>query len=358
MDTLVDSIAIIVTGTSKEGFRRRHIAAHYSDVANIARVFSDVWLPFVQFPATFYVFPHKLLKLFLDVEYCRRENLSRSQLLIEMLGLYTYLAFMIFEIVFHQSYFLLCFHMAPSMMLYGAQVMGATVAHSGIDKRNSFNSNGIFDWKECKGLFKVSLFLVDLFANGGASNHGVHHAHSQMPLHMINTHLREINAYALKNFKDVRYNQLLAHNIYADLYATFPEPRWYDYLIQGMFTMLMIFLSALLITGLPLPPPVVFEYMLVDYRLLFLVSEADRASRRVAFWDALELIARRNLLVAPNAYLDVSYDRYVMAKEYLKTHPPRIPPPADFKARICPKDVYNYNVIKPILEAQEAKKNK
>lgn len=358
MDSIVDSVAIIVTGTSKEGFRRRHIAAHYSDVGNLSRVFSDVWLPFSQFPSTFYMYPHKLLMLFLDVEYCRRENLSRQQLLVEMVGFYTYLCFMMYEVFFCETCFLLVFHMGPGTIYHGSQVLGAMIAHSGIDKRNSFNSNGLFDWREAKGLFKVTLFVVDLFANGGVSNHGIHHAHTQMPLAMINKNLREINAYALKTYKGVRYNNTLTMNYYTDLYESIPEPQWYDYCIQATFTFFCLFYSALIIMGAPLPPPIVFEQVLVDYRFHFYVNKADMWARWRVYADALEVKSRKELIVSPNAYLTLFSSFYPRCDEYLAKHKTTIPVPEGIAERIAPQEVMDFNVHIPMAELREnSKKN-
>jgi len=355
MDSLVDTVAIIITGTSKEGFRRRHIAAHYSDVGNLSRIFSDVWIPFSQFPSTFYIYPHKLLMLFMDVEYCRRENLSRQQLMVEMIGFYSYLSWMIYEVLFCDSCFLLVFHMGPGVIYHGAQVMGAMIAHSGIDKRNSFNSNGLFDWREAKGLFKVTLFVVDLFACGGCSNHGIHHAHTQLPLHMINNNLREINAYCLKTYKDVRFNTVLAHNIYGDLHAQLPAPQWYDYVIQACFIFVLLAYSAIIIMGAPLPPPIAFENMLLDYRWPFYVNKADVWARWKIYVDHLQIQSRKQLVVSPNAYLDIVANNFPRYEAYMKDHKVTIPPPADLKDRIMPQEVYDFNIGRPMEELRKKK---
>jgi fatty acid desaturase len=355
MDSLVDTVAIIITGTSKEGFRRRHIAAHYSDVGNLSRIFSDVWIPFSQFPSTFYIYPHKLLMLFMDVEYCRRENLSRQQLMVEMIGFYSYLSLMIYEVLFCDSCFLLVFHMGPGVIYHGAQVMGAMIAHSGIDKRNSFNSNGLFDWREAKGLFKVTLFVVDLFACGGCSNHGIHHAHTQLPLHMINNNLREINAYCLKTYKDVRFNTVLSHNIYGDLHAQLPAPQWYDYVIQACFIFVLLAYSAIIIMGAPLPPPIAFENMLLDYRWPFYVNKADVWARWKIYVDHLQIQSRKQLVVSPNAYLDIVANNFPRCEAYMKDHKVTIPPPADLKDRIMPQEVYDFNIGRPMEELRKKK---
>eukprot|EP01099_Mayorella_cantabrigiensis_P009044 TRINITY_DN96_c0_g1_i2.p1 TRINITY_DN96_c0_g1~~TRINITY_DN96_c0_g1_i2.p1 ORF type:complete len:510 (+),score=122.41 TRINITY_DN96_c0_g1_i2:79-1608(+) len=353
MDALVDSVAIIITGTSKEGFRRRHIAAHYSDVGNLSRIFSDVWIPFTQFPSTFYIYPHKLLLLFLDVEYCRRENLSRQQLLIEMIGFYSYLSLMLYELLFCNSCFLLIFHMGPGVLYHGAQVMGAMVSHSGIDKRNSFNSNGLFDWREAKGLFQVTVFMVDLFANGGASNHGIHHAHTQLPVALINKNLREINAYALKNYKDTRYNNILAHYIYYDLHAMLPPPKWYDYIIHAAWIFSLLVYNSIIIMGAPLPPPTTFENLVCDYRFYFYFTRADVWARWKIYAEYIQIKARKELIVSPNAYLDIVAGFFPRCEAVLSREKPRIPPPADLKERIMPKEVYDFNIGRPMEELRK-----
>jgi len=243
--------------------------------------------------------------------------------------------------------------MGPGVVYHGAQVMGAMIAHSGIDKRNSFNSNGLFDWREAKGLFQVTLFVVDLFANGGCSNHGIHHAHTQLPLHLLNKNLREINAYALKNFKDVRYNTILAHNLYGDLHATLPAPKWYDYIIQATFIFSLLAYSAIIIMGAPLPPPIAFENVLVDYRFYFYVNRADVWARWKVYAEHLQITARKQLIVSPNAYLDLVAGYFPRCEAVLKSQPVTIPVPADFTQKICPQEVYDFNIGKPMEELKK-----
>jgi hypothetical protein len=354
IDALVDSVAIIITGTSKEGFRRRHVAAHYTDVGNGARIFSDVWIPFSQFPSTFHLYPHKLLMLFLDVEYCRRENLSRQQLLVEMIGFYTYLAFLFYELFFSETCFLLVYHLFPQLINQGAQIMGAQICHSGIDKRNSFNSNGLFDWREAKGLFKVSLFLIESFSNGGISNHGIHHAHTQIPLYMINKHLREINAYAIKTYSYVRYNNVLTFALYGDILPNIPEPKWYDYIIQSLLIFAGFCYSGFILMGAPLPPTAVFEVLIVDYRFYFYLDRADIWARWKVFIQYIQAMARRELLVSPNDYLEIVHKFDQKCDAYLATHKVKTPVPADLTDKVCPKSVWEFNVGKPMaaLRAQ------
>jgi len=245
--------------------------------------------------------------------------------------------------------------MGPGVVYHGAQVMGAMIAHSGIDKRNSFNSNGLFDWREAKGLFQVTLFVVDLFANGGLSNHGIHHAHTQLPLHLLNKNLREINSYALKTFKDVRYNTVNSHFIYGDLHDTLPAPNWYDYIIQAVFVFLLLAYSAIIIMGAPLPPPIAFENLLVDYRFYFYVNRADMWIRWKAYAEHIQIKARQELIVSPNAYLDLVAGFFPAAESWLKTHPVTIPVPPNFTDRLCPKEVYDFNVGRPMEELRKKK---
>ena len=360
MDSLVDTVAIVLTGTSKETFRRRHIVAHYSDVGNLSRVFSDVWLPFVQFPATFYIFPHKLLTMFLDVELCKRENMSRRQLFVEMIMFYGYLAFMVYEALYLNSYFLSVFHFSTSVVLFGAQVMGAMLAHSGIDKRNSFNSNGLFDYRTAGGLWGLSIWFVDFFGNGGLSNHGIHHAHTQLPLYTINQNLREINKYALENFQDVRYNTILAHGIHKDLLEKIPPPKWYDYIMQFILMSFMLLLAALTIMGLPVPPPAMFEALIVDYRFFFYNSLYEYYERTVVFWESLELLAREKTLVNPNAYFALISQRCSSMRKYIETHPKPTGPNfkeccsrEEMRERTCPREVFDFNIMPFVEKAEE-----
>jgi hypothetical protein len=122
VDTTIDASMMIIAGVSREAFKRRHIAAHYADIANFARIFSDVWLPFVTFPAVYYMYPYFILKIALDKEYCEREKLSRKQLFIETFGLYGYLSMLALELYFG-SYYLLVFHLLPLLLFHGCEVL-------------------------------------------------------------------------------------------------------------------------------------------------------------------------------------------------------------------------------------------
>lgn len=139
----IDLSMMVIAGVSKETFRRRHIAAHYADIGNMARIFSDVWLPFVTFPAVYYLYPHFIFKIALDKEYCKKEKLSRKyddgvvvddeccvvvganigfrQLFIETAGLYVYLLGVVAELYYGGCY-LLVFHLAPLLVYHGGEV--------------------------------------------------------------------------------------------------------------------------------------------------------------------------------------------------------------------------------------------
>jgi len=247
------------------------------------------------------------------------------------------------------------FHFGPDLVYHGAQAIGAMLAHSGIDKRNSFDSNGFFDWREAKGLFSVTLFVVDLFGNGGVSNHGIHHSHSQLPLTLINQNLREINAYAIKNFKDARYNSILAHKVYGDLHATIPPPKWYDYVIQFVFTFCLLFYSASLIMGVPLPPTTIFENLWIDYRFYFYVEKADVWARWKRMAQYLDIEERRRLIPKPNQYLDLVSTWFPKCERILKEYKTKIPVPDDFEKKIAPREVYEFNIGRPMAELRKKK---
>jgi len=265
-----------------------------------------------------------------------------------MVGFYSYISLMCYELLFCESCYIFVFHLGPSMIHQGSQIQGAMLNHSGIDRRNSFNSNGLFDWREAKGLFKVSLFVVELFGNGGVSNHGIHHAHTQLPLEMINKNLREINAYALKTYKHVRYNQLLAMLTYKDIYERIPEPKWYDYVIQALVTWCFLCYCCILVTGLPIPPPVVLEYLLVDYRFHFYATKEDISARFLVLTERMQIQNRKKLLANPNYYL-VMMDKMVdKHKEFMKGKQPPIPISPGLADTLIPPEVEEFNILKPM----------
>jgi len=317
MDNLIDWSMMAFTGASKESFRRRHIAAHYADIGNAARVFSDVWLPFVTLPPTFYFQPWLLAKMYMDVEYCKRERLNRSQIFIELIGLYTYLVATFYEL-WSGSFYLLCFHMGPLLYFHAAVILSASVCHSGIDKRNSFNSNGLFDPDTAPPLFALSLRYMCLCGGYTIINHGIHHAYTQLPLEIVNRDYKMINKFIMDNYKNVRYNDTIYSNLYKDLYARLPAPRWYNYVFQFLATSMVFFFTVLTIIGAPIPL-MIFEPCLVDYRLYLVSTRAERYKRLLAFWAQLEMPQRatEEKYKNANAYFWVVISNCKNMKQYL-----------------------------------------
>lgn len=339
-DKAIDYTMMILGGASKESFRRRHIAAHYADIGNMARVFSDVWLPFVTFPAVYYLYPHLILKIALDKEYCRKENLSRRQLFIETVGLYIYM-FCVGVELYYGSHFLLVFHLIPLLVLHGGEVLGAILSHSGIDKRNSFNSNGCFD-EEVPGLFRVMIWMLNTLANFFPINHGIHHAYSQLPLDVINRDYKKINKHIVENYPNIRYNEVLCQRVQKNLFSQLPPPRWYDYIVQFVYDIAMLVLAVLTIIGAPVPPPLVFECFIVDYRIFFL-SKYQRYANIVGFWDAVQLEPRLREVAKANAYLVLTFKKYTWFKSQIEKVGMK---PTKFAIEdICPPEVYQENVI-------------
>jgi len=335
VDKLIDWTMIFVCGASKESFRRRHIAAHYADIGNMSRIFSDVWLPFITLPPVFYLRPHLLLKMVMDAEFLRKEKMSRSQLVIELVGLWSYLTCLIGEIVLYKSYWLLCFHMCPLIYYHASQILSATISHSGLDKRNSFNSNGLFDpdtVEPARGLFSLSLRILTAISCGGMINHGIHHAFTQLPLPIINQEYKIINKYALDTYKNVRYNNVVSMICHKNILDRLPLPRWYDFVAQFFVTLFVNLLSCFTILGLPVPP-VVFELMVVDYRCYLYSTKAERYANILAFWDAVELMERKADVVNPNAYFVMIVQNYEMMKKYIRENAPDLKGPN-------PKEMY------------------
>jgi len=339
-DKAIDYSMMILGGGSKESFRRRHIAAHYADIGNMSRVFSDVWLPFVTFPAVYYLYPHLILKIALDKEYCRKENLSRKQLFIETVGLYVYMLGVGVELYFG-SHFLLVFHLIPLLVLHGGEIMGAIISHSGIDKRNSFNSNGCFG-EDVPGLFGIMIWMLNTLANLFPINHGIHHAYSQLPLDVINRDYKKINKHIKENYPNIRYNEVLSHRVHKNLFAQLSPPRWYDYVFQFIYDIAMFVLAILTIMGAPVPPPLVFEVFFVDYRTLFL-SRYQRYANIVGFWDTVQLEPRLREVAKANAYLVLVFKNYSYFKSQIEKVGMK---PTHFEVEeICPREVYDENVV-------------
>lgn len=259
---------------------------------------------------------------------------------METVGLYCYLIMLVVELYFG-SYYLLVFHLLPLLVFHGGEIMGAMLTHSGIDKRNSFDSNGLFDHK-AEGLFGVMVWLLNTIANEFPINHGIHHAYTQLPLAVVNRDHTFINDYILKSYKNVRYNTVLAHKVQKNLLAKLPPPRWYNYVIQFAVDSLLIIDGILTLVGAPVPPPVAFEFLIVDYRLA-LVPKEQRYANMVGFWDTLQFIPRLKEMTTTNAYLQLVFNNYSYFKKYIEE---RGVPATVFKPEdICPLDVYQLNVV-------------
>jgi len=245
------------------------------------------------------------MKMYFDIEYCKRERLNRSQLFIELIGLWSYIGATFYEL-YNGSFYLLCFHMLPLLYFHAAVILSASVCHSGVDKRNSFNSNGLFDPDTCPGLFKLSLWFMCLCGGYTIVNHGIHHAYTQLPLEIVNKDYKMLNKFILDNYKDVRYNQTLYMTMYKDLYARIPAPRWYDWFFQFWATNMVFIFTILTIVGVDLPL-MIFEPFMVDYRLYLYTTKLERYKRISAFWNQLDMPARE------------SEERYKNANQYFWT---------------------------------------
>jgi hypothetical protein len=341
-DKGIDYTMMVLTGASKETFRRRHVAAHYSDIGNFSRIFSDVWVPFVQLPAIYYFRPFLLLKLIIDHEYIAAQKLDRKQLIIEAFGLYSYMLILAIEI-FYDSYFLILFHLTPLLFFHGSQILAATISHAGIDKRNSFNSNGLFDPWAAKGLFRLSLIMVDWMSNGGARNHGIHHGYSQAPLELLNKDFRRLNTYATTHYKDVRLNEVLAMRVHENMYSRLPEPHIGNYLVQFIFNCFVLVCSVLTVVGMPIPP-VQFEPWLVDYRISTHFPNSQRCANILGMWKALYVRERAAKMVNPNAYLSYVLGNLPYFEKVVEKDPPPFGVP-DLGDKIAPLRVLEANGV-------------
>jgi len=272
----------------------------------------------------YYIIPHYLYYMVTDEEFLKKEKMNRNQLIIEMFVLYSYLIALFVE-MFCGSFWLISFHMLPLLYFSSAQIIGATLSHSGIDKRNSFNSNGLFDIDECHGLFKVALYLIGMLGNWGIVNHGIHHAYSLLPLTVVNQEYKFINQVCLTRYKNVRYNQVLSHITQKASYAQLPPPKWYDYVIQAVFDWLCVTGVIFSIMGVPFTP-VLFEHGMVDYRIYF-SSKATRMAGIVALWKTMELDERVPEKKDWNAYFWVVYKRMQDAEAWLAKNAPNTPIP-------------------------------
>src|SRR5262249_17110257 len=129
-DRVIDVMGLASCGVSTNVFKRRHLAAHYADIGNFSRLFSQAWLTFDDLPACYYLKPYLLIKFLCDKEFCRVEKIDRRLLLIETVFFYVYYAAVFFELFALHSYFLLVFHMLPSLLIASSQILGAVIVHS------------------------------------------------------------------------------------------------------------------------------------------------------------------------------------------------------------------------------------
>jgi fatty acid desaturase len=318
IDQGIDRFGLPLTGISPALFKRRHCAAHYNDIGNVSRIFSEVWVTFDQIPVNYFVRPWVLLKFLSDQQFCQQELINRRKLLVEIVGFYTYIAAIAGELC-HGSYFLLVFHLIPLNVLAGVQILSAVIVHSGIDCRNSFESNGLFDYRTCPGLFKVPLWLYSLLGNGGIINHGIHHAYPQVPLDLINQDYQRLNQHILGRYSNVRYNSVLSMVMHKNLLDRLPPSNLFDYIVTLLISLLAIVASMITVAGAPFPPTM-FELLLVDYRVLWVSTKAERYANFITFWDRLNLEERYRQAPNPNTYFRWVYRRYQYRKEYLIQH--------------------------------------
>ncbi|MCG9892195.1 MAG: hypothetical protein MH252_14100 [Thermosynechococcaceae cyanobacterium MS004] len=318
IDMSVDRFGLPLTGISPALFKRRHCAAHYNDIGNISRIFSEVWITFDQVPVNYFVRPWTLLKFLFDRQFCQQELINRRKLLIEIVGFYTYITAIALELG-HGSYFLLIFHLIPLNVLAGVQILSAVIVHSGVDRRNSFESNGLFDYRTCQGLFKVPLWLYSLLGNGGIINHGIHHAYPQVPLDLINQDYQRLNQHILERYTNVRYNSVLCMVMHKNLLDRLPPPNLFDYIVTFFLSLLALLASMITVAGAPFPPTML-ELLLVDYRVLRVSTKAERYTNFISFWDRLNLEERYRQASNANTYFRWVYRRYQYRKEYLMKH--------------------------------------
>jgi hypothetical protein len=317
-DRAIDIMGLVSCGVSTNVFKRRHLAAHYNDIGNFSRLFSQAWLTFDDLPACYYLKPYLLIKFLFDKEFCKAEKIDRRLLLIETILFYGYYSAVIYELVYLNSYFLLVFHMIPSLLIASSQILGAVIVHSGIDKRNSWDSNGIFDPKKLAGLFRVSLWFNSLLSDHFSINHGIHHAYPPLPLSIINKEYLHYHEHILATYDNVRLNQVLTHRMHGNILSRLPEPTWFNKVVTLGFAVLAHLCVCLTIMGLPFPPNI-FERLLVDYRIYFYSTRRERRENFVRFMDSMNFAQRWAETPDPNTYLKFFYRRYQRYKEYLAT---------------------------------------
>ncbi len=309
VDKAIDYCGLGLTGLSPSLFGRRHLAEHFNDVGIVSKLFSKVNLSFEKLPVSYYLRPWMLVQFLLDEEFLKSERINRKTLLIETIGFYIYMVALFTELYFG-SYFLLVYHLIPGLLLAGSQLLGALFIHSSIDPRNSFESNALFDWHTAEGLFKVPLFVFSFFNNGLFVNHSIHHAYPQAPMELINKDYRRYHQHILSTCKGVRYNRVLSMRIQKPLLDRLNPPNAFDYIVAFFFSLLALFTMILTIMGLPIPPTI-FELLLVDYRIYFVSTRAERALNRVKFMESIRLEERYQQTQNPNTYLKFTYKNYL-----------------------------------------------
>jgi len=236
------------------------------------------------------------------------------------------------------------------MVFMSATVCAATICHSGVDRRNSFDSNGLFDADSAEGLFACHLRLLCWVGDSGVHNHGIHHAFTQLPLSILNKEYKEINAYVLKTYKHVRMNTTISHIIHANVLAKCPPPKWYDYIIQYICSAGIVLVCTGTFLGLPVLP-IGFELMAVDYRAWFIYSsKALHYANFAGMLRCFKIPERKEKgLKDGNDYLKMIIKHYDMMVEYCAQHNTPIP---DFNMTTNP-EVAEFNAL---TQFQDSKK--
>lgn len=316
MDRAVDLLGLASMGVSTNLFKRRHLAAHYNDIGGTARLFSKAWLTFDRVPASYYLRPFMLVKFMLDRDFCEREKINRKLLVIESAIFYAWFAALVYETFFTRSFFLLTYQLVPALAVVSSQIMGAALVHSGTDARNSFNSNGLFDPKTAKGLWRVSMGWFGLFNNGMFVNHGIHHAYPQVPLNIINENYERYNAHILATWKNVRYNTLINGETHANILGRLPPAGPLAHVVQVLVAALTHVAMCFVVMGIPIPPNF-FELPLLDWRAMVRSTRRERLENWVKFIERIELPQRYPTMQNPNTYARFFYWRYLRAKAKL-----------------------------------------
>lgn len=316
VDRAIDYLGLAVGGISINLFSRKHHADHYyNGIGLMTKIFSKVHIDKFKVPDLFLVRPFALISLWRDTKFCKAERINRDMLLVEMIFFYIYLVALPTELCFG-SYFLLVFHLLPGLFIATCQYLGALLVHSGQDKRNTWESNGLLDWRTAKGLFRVPLFAYGLLNNGFFMNHGIHHAYPQVPLEYINAEYPRYHQHILKTYKNVRHNILINHRIHANLFARLGPPSFFDYVVAVLLLPIPFMLMLLTLMGLPLSPPR-FEPLLIDWRVYFVSTRRERAANRVIFFEnVMQIEALYRSVEHPTKLQQFVYNNYQRMKKY------------------------------------------